>query len=77
MSAIRETTAKRVTRLAAKSSPYHAAVTLYAAQDDAEPSTSRRGSRRSTRVKLEDVAVEEDTPELPLLKSKKERLEVR
>jgi len=75
MSVIRQTTTRRLTRLAAKSSPYHAAVTLYEAQDDAGPSTSRRRYTRSTRTKPEDIAAEGTANELPLSKSKKERLE--
>ena len=48
MCAARRTTSARLTRLAAKSSPYHSAVTLYEARDtpgSAEPSTPRRPSR--------------------------------
>ncbi|KAI6017453.1 DNA glycosylase [Pisolithus marmoratus] len=51
MSAIRRVATERVTRLAVKSSPYHAAVTLYEAPDTPGPSTTRR----RTRVKREDV----------------------
>jgi len=76
MSVVRQTTTRRVTRLAVKSSPYHAAVTFYEAQDDAGPSTSRRHSTRSTRAKPEDIASEEGTAnELSLSKSKKARSE--
>ncbi|KAL4075309.1 DNA glycosylase [Scleroderma yunnanense] len=78
MSAIRQTTTKRVTRLAAKSSPYHTAGTLYEAPGDAELSTSHRRSVRSTRTKRKDVEAEEvdlqvTDDELPLSKSKKEK----
>ena len=51
MCAARRTTSTRLTRLAAKASPYHTAVTLYEARDTADseaqagPSTPRRPSR--------------------------------
>ncbi|KAI6151283.1 hypothetical protein BKA82DRAFT_25376 [Pisolithus tinctorius] len=53
MSAIRRVASERATRLSAKSSPYHAAVALFDAQDTPGPSTMRRQARRVKRENVE------------------------
>ena len=62
MCAARRTTSTRLTRLAAKASPYHNAVTLYEAgdPDSAGPSTPRRPSR----VKQEPTDPETPGPDV-------------
>ncbi|KIK96678.1 hypothetical protein PAXRUDRAFT_825699 [Paxillus rubicundulus Ve08.2h10] len=56
MSAVRRTAATRVTRLAAKASPYHRAVMLYEAPNNSEAGPSTPASRHPSRVKRETTA---------------------
>ncbi|KIK24479.1 hypothetical protein PISMIDRAFT_98508 [Pisolithus microcarpus 441] len=70
MSAARRVATERVTRLAVRSSPYHAAVTSCDTQDIPGPSTTRR----RTRVKREDVKLndqEDSADTLPAATTKR------
>lgn len=61
MCAARRTTSTRLTRLAAKASPYHTAVTLYEAR--AGPSTPRRSSRVKQEPTDPELAPLPDAPD--------------
>lgn len=71
MSAIRRVASERVTRLSAKSSPYHTAVTLYDAQGTPGPSTTRRQTRRVKRENVELNDQEGSDDALPTAAKKK------
>ncbi|KAF9228848.1 DNA glycosylase [Gyrodon lividus] len=78
MCAIRRTAFTRATRLAAKASPYHSAVTLYDAQDTPEAGPSTLPSRRSNHIKRDTIETSglsdsDANEQLPALKRRKSR----
>ncbi|KAI6009553.1 hypothetical protein F5J12DRAFT_42492 [Pisolithus orientalis] len=74
MFAIRRVASGRVTRLSAKSSPYHTAVTLYDAQDTPGPSTWRRQTCRAKRENVELNDQEGSDDALPAAAKKKAKV---